>query len=86
MGGILSKPKIPGPSPEQIAAEKEALQAQREERALLAEQRATEEQRKLQEMQQLQQRKRRVRYGGQRMLLAERETPETGAKKTTLGG
>tara|TARA_Y100000361_G_C10947008_1_gene231763 strand:+ start:184 stop:444 length:261 start_codon:yes stop_codon:yes gene_type:complete len=86
MGGILSKPKIPGPSPEQIAAEKEALQAQREERALLAEQRATEEERKLQEMQQLQQRKRRVRYGGQRMLLAERETPETGVKKTTLGG
>ena len=102
MGGILSKPKIPGPSPEQIAAEKEALQAQREERALLAEQRATEEERKLQEMKSLQERKRRARYGGQRMLLATRDTPEAGIgalgaladvpeklaakKKTTLGG
>ena len=36
MGGILSKPKIPGPSPEQIKAEEEARAAQAEQKALLA--------------------------------------------------
>ena len=33
----------------------------------------------------MQQRKRKQRYGGMRSLLASRENPETGVKKTTLG-
>ncbi len=87
MGGILSKPKIPGPSPEQIRAEEEARAAQAEQKALLAEQAETEEAKKLREMKSLQERKRRARYGGKRMLLAERETPEIGLgqQSDTLG-
>lgn len=78
MGGILSKPKVPGPSPAQVKAEEEARAAQAEQKALLAEQAETEEAKKLREMQSLQQRKRRARYGGRRMLLATRGTPEAG--------
>jgi len=79
MGGILSKPKIPGPSPEQIKAEEEARTAQAEQKALLAEQAETEEAKKLREMKSLQERKRRARYGGRRMLLdSTRGTPEAG--------
>lgn len=87
MGGILSKPKIPGPSAEQLKAEEEARVAQAEQKALLAEQTEAEEAKKLREMQSLQQRKRRARYGGRRMLLAERETPEIGLgqQSDTLG-
>lgn len=87
MGGILSKPKIPGPSPEQLKAEEEARAAQAEQQALLAEQKETEEAKRLREMQSLQQRKRRARYGGKRTLLAERETPEIGLgqQSDTLG-
>lgn len=87
MGGILSKPKIPGPSPEQLKAEEEARAAQAEQKATLAKQTETEELRRMEEMTALQKRKRRARYGGRRMLLAERETPEMGVpKKETLGG
>ena len=87
MGGIISKPKIPGPSPEQIKAEEEARAAQAEQQATLAQQAETSERERMEEMTALQKRKRRSRYGGMRMLLAERETPETGiSKKETLGG
>lgn len=87
MGGILSKPKIPGPSPEQIKAEEEARAAQAEQQATLAKQAETAEQRRMEEMTALQKRKRRSRYGGRRMLLAERDAPEMGVpKKETLGG
>ena len=87
MGGIISKPKMPRPSPEQIAAEQESLQAQREERALLTEQRESETALEREETQRLQKRRRRARFGGRRMLLAQRETPEVGIpKKETLGG
>jgi len=78
MGGILSKPKIAGPSPAQLKAEEEARAAQAEQKALLAEQQADEEAKRLREMQSLQERKRRARYGGRRMLLATRDTPEAG--------
>ena len=87
MGGILSKPKIPRPSPEQVAAEKEAMQAQQEERALLKEQRASEDRLEQEETQRLQKRRRRARFGGRRSLLADRPMPEMGIpKKDTLGG
>ena len=78
MGGILSKPKIAGPSPTQLKAEEEARAAQAEQKALLAEQAQAEEAKRLREMQSLQERKRRARYGGRRMLLATRDTPEAG--------
>jgi len=79
MGAILSKPKIPSPSPEQLKAEEEARAAQAEQRALLAEQKESEEAKRLREMQSLQERKRRARYGGARMLLDQsRGTPEAG--------
>ena len=86
MGGVFSKPKIPGPSAAQLKAEEEARAAQAEQRAIIAEQEESEARKKQEEMMKLQERKRRVRYGGRRMLLAEREAPETGVKKTTLGG
>lgn len=79
MGGVFSRPRIPGPSPEQVRAEEEARAAQAEQRAILAEQKESEEAKKLREMKSLQERKRRARYGGRRMLLAQtRGTPEAG--------
>ena len=85
MSGILSKPKIPGPSAEELQAREDAKQAQDEEKALLAQQQEDEDRKKIAEMQMLQQRKRGQRYGGMRTLLADREDPEMGVKKTTLG-
>ena len=85
MGGILSKPKIPGPSAEEIKAREDATQAQEEQKALLAGKNAEEERKKIAEMQMMQQRKRGQRYGGMRSLLADRVDPEMGVKKTTLG-
>ena len=85
MGGVLSKPKIPGPSAEELQAKEDARKAQEEQTALLAQQKDEEERKKIAEMQQLQQRKRGQRYGGMRSLLADRVDPEMGVKKTTLG-
>ena len=85
MGGILSKPKIPGPSVEEVKAREDATQAQAEQKAMLAEQQEAEDRKKIDEMQQMQQRKRGQRYGGMRSLLADRVDPEMGVKKTTLG-
>jgi len=85
MGGVLSSPKIPGPSAEELQAQKDAKQAQEEEKTLLAEKNAEEERKKIAEMQMMQQRKRGQRYGGVRSLLADRADPEMGVKKTTLG-
>ena len=85
MGSILSKPKVQGPSAEELQAQKDAKQAQEEEKTLLAEKNAEEERKKIAEMQMMQQRKRGQRYGGMRSLLADREDPEMGVKKTTLG-
>ena len=85
MGGVLSKPKIPGPSAEELQAKEDARKAQEEQTALLAQQKDEEERKKIAEMQQMQQRKRGQRYGGMRSLLADRVDPEMGVKKTTLG-
>ena len=85
MGGILSKPKVQGPSAEELQAREDAKQAQEEEKALIAKGQAEEDRKKIDEMQMMQQRKRKQRYGGMRSLLASRENPETGVKKTTLG-
>ena len=58
MGGILSKPKIPGPSPEQIKLKKKLVQhKQNRKHYKLAEQAETEEAKKLKEMKLLQERK-----------------------------
>ena len=87
MGGILSKPKIPAPSPAQIEAEEQARQAQADQQATLAEQQATADRERTEEMTKLQARRRRARFGGRRMLLAERPMAELGIpKKDTLGG
>ena len=85
MGGILSKPKIPGPSAVELKAQEDARAAQAKEKLLLAEKDAEEERKKIDEMQMMQQRNRKQRYGGMRSLLAERDDPEMGIKKTTLG-
>ena len=85
MGGIISKPKVQGPSAAQLKAEADALKAQDEEKALLKEQSADEERKKIEEMQSMQKRKKGSRYGGMRSLLATREDAEIGVKKTTLG-
>ena len=85
MGGILSKPKVQGPSAEELQAREDARKAQDEEKALLAEQKDNEDRKKIAEMQMMQQRKRGQRYGGMRSLLADRQDPEMGVKKTTLG-
>ena len=85
MGGILSKPKIPGPSAQELQDREDARKAQEEEKALLAKEQAAEDLKKIDEMQMMQQRKRKQRYGGMRSLLASRENPEMGIKKTTLG-
>ena len=85
MGGILSKPKIPGPSAEELKEREDARQAQADEKSLLAQQKDEEERKKIAEMQMMQQRKRGQRYGGMRSLLADRVDPEMGVKKTTLG-
>jgi len=85
MGGILSKPKIPGPSAAELKAQGDARAAQAKEKLLLAEKDAEEERKKIDEMQMMQQRNRKQRYGGMRSLLAERDDPEMGIKKTTLG-
>ncbi len=85
MGGVFSKPKIPGPSADEIKAQADARTAQAEEKTLLTEQKAEAERKKIEEMQQLQARKRGQRYGGRRSLLADREDAEMGIKKTTLG-
>ena len=85
MGGILSKPKIPGPSAEEIKAKEDAVQAQAEQKSLLAKQKEAEDKKKIDEMQMMQSRKKSQRYGGMRSLLASRENPEMGVKKTTLG-
>jgi hypothetical protein len=85
MGGVLSKPKIAGPSAEELKAREDARKAQEEEKALLAQQKEEEERKKIAEMKMLQQRKRGQRYGGMRSLLADRQDPEMGVKKTTLG-
>lgn len=85
MSAVFSKPKIPGPSADEIKAKEDARQAQEESKLLLAEKDAEEERKKIAEMQMMQKRKRQGRYGGMRSLLAERENPETGVKKTTLG-
>ena len=42
MGGVFSKPKIPGPSADEIKAQADARTAQAEEKALLTEQKLTE--------------------------------------------
>lgn len=85
MGGIISKPKIPGPSAEELKAREDAKRAQEEEAALLSEQKAAEEKKLIDEQQRMQARRRGQRYGGMRSLLASRENAETGVKKTTLG-
>lgn len=85
MGPVLSRPSIPGPSAQELQAKEDARKAQEEQTALLAQQKDEEERKKIAEMQQMQQRKRGQRYGGMRSLLAEREDPEMGIKKTTLG-
>jgi len=85
MSGILSKPKIPGPSAVEIKAQEDARIAQEESKLLLAEKDAEEERKKIAAMQMMQKRKRGGRYGGMLSLLAERENPEMGVKKTTLG-
>lgn len=85
MGGIISKPKIAGPSAQELKAQEDARKAQEEEKALLAQQKDEEERKKISEMQMMQQRKRGQRYGGMRSLLADRQDPEMGVKKTTLG-
>ncbi|MAN64509.1 MAG: hypothetical protein CMI60_21470 [Parvibaculum sp.] len=85
MGGILSKPKVPGPSAQELQDREDARKAQEEEKALIAKGQAEEDRKKIDEMQMMQQRKRKQRYGGMRSLLASRENPETGVKKTTLG-
>ena len=83
MGGILSKPKIPAPEP--ISEETKEAQRMQLETLQADEKRAEEE--RMKEMSALQKRKRRSRYGGRRMLLAERDAPEMGVpKKETLGG
>jgi len=83
MGGILSKPKIPAPEP--ISEETKEAQRRQLETLQADEKRAEEE--RMKEMTALQKRKRRSRYGGRRMLLAERDAPEMGVpKKETLGG
>lgn len=85
MGGVLSKPKVAGPSAQELKEREDARKAQEEEKALLAQQKEEEERKKISEMQMMQQRKRGQRYGGMRSLLAERQDPEMGVKKTTLG-
>tara|TARA_R100001510_G_C7441694_1_gene70635 strand:+ start:118 stop:369 length:252 start_codon:yes stop_codon:yes gene_type:complete len=83
MGGILSKPKIPAPEP--IPEETKMAQAKQRETLEREEQRA--EQDRMKELTTLQARKRRARFGGRRMLLAERPMAELGIpKKDTLGG
>jgi len=81
MGGILSKPKMPAPEP----ISQDVLDEQQRQKDELAAEKARTEQERLDEMQGLQKRKRGQRYGGMRSLLAEREDPEMGVKKTTLG-
>ena len=85
MGGVLRSPSVPGPSAAELQEREDARKAQEEEKALLAQQKDEEERKKIAEMQMMQQRKRGHRYGGMRSLLAEREDPEMGVKKTTLG-
>ena len=83
MGSILSKPKIPAPEP--ISEETKKAQRMQLETLQADEKRAEEE--RMKQLPSLQKRKRRARFGGRRMLLAERETPELGIpKKETLGG
>ncbi len=85
MGGIISKPKVAGPSAQELKEREDARKAQEEEKALLAKQQDQEDRKKIAEMQMMQQRKRGQRYGGMRSLLADRQDPEMGVKKTTLG-
>jgi len=83
MGAILSKPKIPAPEP----ISEETKEAQKRQQEILEADEKKAELERMKEMTSLQERKRRARYGGKRMLLAERETPETGLgqKSDTLG-
>ena len=85
MGGFFSKPKVPGPSPAQMQREREALAAQQEEKALLAQSQAEEDAKKTMEMTKIQKRQRLARYGGVNLLLAERENPELGMDISKLG-
>ena len=85
MNPILSKPKVAGPSAQELQDREDARKAQEEEKALIAKEQAAEDRKKIDEMQMMQQRKRKQRYGGMRSLLASRENPEMGIKKTTLG-
>jgi len=83
MGGILSKPKIPPPEP--ISEETKMQQARQQEILERDEKRLDDE--RTEELTTLQARKRRARFGGRRMLLAERPMAELGIpKKDTLGG
>jgi len=74
MGSILSKPKVPAPEP--ISEETKAAQKRQQEILEADEKRAELE--RMKELTALQERKRRARYGGRRMLLATRDTPEAG--------
>jgi len=83
MGAILSKPKVPAPEP----ISEETKEAQKRQQEILEADEKKAELERMKEMTSLQERKRRARFGGRRMLLAERETPELGIpKKKTLGG
>lgn len=85
MGGVFSKPKIPQKSQAELDAEKKARESAAKQEQMLITQREEEDRVVREEQTEMQRRRRGRRYGGPMSLLAQRENPEMGIKKGTLG-